>query len=926
MECGTKWHGSLIAALIFGVACGAYAQDTAWQTAASGSWTNGANWNNGVPNGNAAFLTNTAASYTATFDGGAGNSITNVVISNASVGNTTTLSVNSGVLNITGSQGAGGTDVGSNAVLSVVGGSVNNPSVFSVTQGGVIIISNSVQSSLSLYDNFESYTNGEVIATGSTPVVSGSPWGRFGAATADNPVVFSGIGVGGSQGAQYPLDWSLGNNGQLVYYFSTTPTNLQSTVAISVALAVSNVTGLVSNTVVEVAVAETNGAVYETTASFAQLLTNTAYQTFTLALNASEMVNQGTSGPFDLTQVQDVRLRFYNAGGAGTELILVDNFQGSNSTVSTWNQSAGNFSLGEVGNGTVVIGPGGIMAGPAIVPTIGYNDATIIIPGPSAAASNAVGHLFIEGGNFAWPGHSSQAFPMEIGRGQIGIVTVSNGWFEITSGVTTSGVRVGYTSSTCLSTGRGTVEMFGGVVTNTGYLEVGAGQGTSSAFGVGSITVSGGAFNQLGMGPAGAIVSVTLPNSSYDSGFLTVNGSGTFFSTNTIIVGNAAQSTGLIQVSGSGQLIVTNVPSYPGLILLGVGGTGTLDLSGGLTVADRLVATSGVNSVVNFASGQLEVNVQMVVSNGAAFTVGNGTSAATLDFMGGTHWFGNGLNISGNAALTGVGTINAAVTLANNAVWAPGGPAGGTQTVVGAVVLNPTTILDYQFGAPGGPADLVNITGNLTLAGTLDVTNLGGFTNGTYTVFTYTGTLVNNTLNVGTLPGSLSGTISNDTVNKLVLLIVSSTPPNPFVTWQDQYFTVPELGTPSFSGPNADPLGKGMSNTNQFMAGFNPTNAAAYLHIISIAKTNNNADIKVTYLGANGDSTYNGGPASRTNVLEFMTGTANGSYTNPPVWSTTGQSNILNAANGLGTVTNMVDVGGATNKPSRYYRVRVLLP
>jgi hypothetical protein len=142
-----------------------------------------------------------------------------------------------------------------------------------------------------------------------------------------------------------------------------------------------------------------------------------------------------------------------------------------------------------------------------------------------------------------------------------------------------------------------------------------------------------------------------------------------------------------------------------------------------------------------------------------------------------------------------------------------------------------------------------------------------------------------------------------------------------FLAWQNYYFT----GSPLNSSPNADPLGKGMSNTNQFLAGFNPTNAAAYLHIISVAKTNNNTDIRVTYLGANGDSSYSGGPASRTNVLEFTTGTANGSYATNN-FTSTGQSNILNAANGLGTVTNMVDSGGATNKPSRFYRVRVLLP
>jgi hypothetical protein len=116
-----------------------------------------------------------------------------------------------------------------------------------------------------------------------------------------------------------------------------------------------------------------------------------------------------------------------------------------------------------------------------------------------------------------------------------------------------------------------------------------------------------------------------------------------------------------------------------------------------------------------------------------------------------------------------------------------------------------------------------------------------------------------------------------------------------------------------------------MSNTNQFLAGFNPTNASAYVHITAISKVNAGTDIEVNYLGASGDSTYSPGFASRTNVLEFTTGTANGSY-NSNNFASTGVSNILSGGVGLGTLTNMVDPGGATNKPSRYYRVRVLVP
>ncbi len=152
-------------------------------------------------------------------------------------------------------------------------------------------------------------------------------------------------------------------------------------------------------------------------------------------------------------------------------------------------------------------------------------------------------------------------------------------------------------------------------------------------------------------------------------------------------------------------------------------------------------------------------------------------------------------------------------------------------------------------------------------------------------------------------------------------------PTDPFVAWRNQYFNAMELANPVFSGPNADPFGKGMSNTNQFLAGFNPTNAAAYVHIISLSRTNGGTDVRVDYLGASGDSsrTQPGPLLSRTNVLEFTTGTVNGGYSSNN-FASTGQTNILSGGTGLGTPADMVDPGGATNVPSRYYRVRVLVP
>jgi PKD repeat protein len=121
---------------------------------------------------------------------------------------------------------------------------------------------------------------------------------------------------------------------------------------------------------------------------------------------------------------------------------------------------------------------------------------------------------------------------------------------------------------------------------------------------------------------------------------------------------------------------------------------------------------------------------------------------------------------------------------------------------------------------------------------------------------------------------------------------------------------------------STDADGDGVNNTNEFLTGFNPTTAAAYTHIIGIATSG--SDMNIIYMGANGDTTYAGGPSSRTNVLEYSSGATDGQFTNGFV--SAGISQVLSGGSGGGVVTNMVDVGGATNVPARYYRVRVVVP
>ena len=126
-----------------------------------------------------------------------------------------------------------------------------------------------------------------------------------------------------------------------------------------------------------------------------------------------------------------------------------------------------------------------------------------------------------------------------------------------------------------------------------------------------------------------------------------------------------------------------------------------------------------------------------------------------------------------------------------------------------------------------------------------------------------------------------------------------------FQCWQLQYFGC--TACPQ-AAPDADPQGKGMSNTNQFLAGLNPTNSASALRIISVVPEGK--DIAITWTTA----------GLRTNAVQATIGDGSGGYST--------NFNDISAAiilpiNG-DTTTNYIDVGGATNVPSRYYRIRLV--
>jgi PKD repeat protein len=149
-----------------------------------------------------------------------------------------------------------------------------------------------------------------------------------------------------------------------------------------------------------------------------------------------------------------------------------------------------------------------------------------------------------------------------------------------------------------------------------------------------------------------------------------------------------------------------------------------------------------------------------------------------------------------------------------------------------------------------------------------------------------------------TLTASNSAGTSTRVSNDLIAVITA------FQAWQLQYFGCTNC---SQADPNADPFGKGMSNTNQFLLGLNPTNPASVFRITSVATDSSN-DVVITWSTAGG----------HTNAVEASAGDANGNYTNS--FSDIGGLIVIQGTGDA--TTNYVDAGGATNAPTRYYRIR----
>ena len=205
-------------------------------------------------------------------------------------------------------------------------------------------------------------------------------------------------------------------------------------------------------------------------------------------------------------------------------------------------------------------------------------------------------------------------------------------------------------------------------------------------------------------------------------------------------------------------------------------------LSGGGSIQGQTNTPAGT-VIYHIGSRNLGSTFSGVISNGSSGVAGiNKVGSATLTLSGVNTYTGSTtvtsgvLNVTGSLASTattvavtgqlgGTGSIAGAVTC--NGSLSPG-VSTGTLNLGGGLILAPTATLNYDLGTT---SDRATVTGNLTLDGTVNVTAVAGFGAGSYTILTYTGSLTNKILAIGTLPEGYLATLDTTTTGQVKLVV-----------------------------------------------------------------------------------------------------------------------------------------------------------
>lgn len=464
-------------------------------------------------------------------------------------------------------------------------------------------------------------------------------------------------------------------------------------------------------------------------------------------------------------------------------------FVSPNKTATINTVITGTPGLSKYGTGTLILGGSNTFTGPVTINAGVISINTLNNGGSSSnigASSSSASNLVFNGGTLRYTGEMqscNRLFTLSTNGGTI-------------DGSGTGALNFNNSSSMGFSgSGARTLTLTGSATGNTLAMAVGDNGGATS------ITKSGsGSWILTGDNTASGTVSITdgtlqIGNggtSGSINGPVTNNGTLIFNRSNSFTFSKVISGTGNLIKTGDGTLSLSGANTYSGSTSINYGTLqlnaanvipdgaskgdvllyGTLDLNSysetinglsGNGVVDNKAAgtpvlTIGANNANSTFEGSINNNTGALqltkTGSGTIILTGNNTySGATTVSAGELRINGSAsssaLTVNSGAKLSGTGTVGQ-VTINNGGEISPGSNSVGTLTT-GSLILNNSSVLNFELGTS---SDQIIVNGNLTLNGILNITNSGGFDAGDYTLITYTGTLTDNTVDIGTVPMS----------------------------------------------------------------------------------------------------------------------------------------------------------------------------
>jgi autotransporter-associated beta strand protein len=276
-----------------------------------------------------------------------------------------------------------------------------------------------------------------------------------------------------------------------------------------------------------------------------------------------------------------------------------------------------------------------------------------------------------------------------------------------------------------------------------------------------------------------------ITSGALGSGALVDNGILTMQQPNSSSLSNTISGSGGLAQIGPATLTLNGNNTFTGGVIIS---SGTLQIGSGGTLGNGNVTNNAAlifnDSASNVVNGGISGTGSLTVLGGGTVALyGNNTYSGNTIVSSGTLLVGNAIGtgpvtVASGGRLGGNGAIRGAVTINSGGVLMPGNPVGAL-TVTSNLTMNSGSIMNFDLGAS---SDRVVVGNDLSLTGTLNVTNSGGLGSGTYTLFTYGGNFLASSITFGSVPSGKLYAIDTTTpgqVNLIVGTIATNVPAFP---------------------------------------------------------------------------------------------------------------------------------------------------